>query len=224
MLGERLFTPDLWKPTRRGLAGGLALGLFIGFTPTMGVQVLLSGLAAYFLRVNIPVALVCSLVTNPFTAAVIYPLQYQLGVWLIGVPTPEQMEGVSLAMRGFVRYARPLWAGSLFVSAVAAVIGYVAGVALWNFIERTREAKISGVASCSRPDPSLRRARPVRAKFPSHSPSHERRARGTNRGANQRPGHLRDHRGSRAHRPGQRHHHGHRDGFHPAHQRVAHHL
>ena len=62
------------------------MGLFIGFTPTMGVQVVLAGLAAYFVRVHVPVAIAASLVTNPFTAAVIYPLQYQLGVWLIGVP------------------------------------------------------------------------------------------------------------------------------------------
>jgi uncharacterized protein (DUF2062 family) len=74
----------------------------------MGVQIVLAGLASFFLRVNVPVAIAASLVTNPFTAAVIYPLQYQCGVWLIGVPGAAELDGVSLAMRGFVRYARPL--------------------------------------------------------------------------------------------------------------------
>lgn len=141
ILGERLFDPELWKPTRRGLAGGLALGLFIGFTPTMGVQIILAGVAAYLLRVNVPVAIAASLVTNPFTAAVVYPLEYQLGVWLIGVPDSAELEGMTLAMRGFIRYGQPLWAGSLFIGTIAAVLGYVAGSALWTVTHRSREAR-----------------------------------------------------------------------------------
>ena len=141
VLGERLFSPELWKLTQRGLAGGLALGLFIGFTPTMGVQIVLAGLAAYFVRVNVPVAIAASLVTNPFTAAVIYPLEFQLGVWLIGAPDLAELEGVSLAMRGFVRYARPLWVGSLVVGAVAALLGYGIGSALWAATQRARQVR-----------------------------------------------------------------------------------
>ncbi len=75
LLGDKLFARELWKPSRETIARGLALGLFIGFTPTMGIQIILTGLAAYFLKVNIPIALAGSLVTNPFTAGIVYPLR-----------------------------------------------------------------------------------------------------------------------------------------------------
>ena len=90
LLGERLFPRELWKPSRKTCAGGLAPELFIGCTPTMGAQVVLAVLAGYFLKLNIPMALAGSLVTNPFTAAMVYPLEYQLGVWLVGVRAARQ--------------------------------------------------------------------------------------------------------------------------------------
>jgi hypothetical protein len=44
-------------------------------------------------------------------------------------------------MRGFVRYACPLWTGSLIVAAIAALFGYVIGFALWTAMRRAREAR-----------------------------------------------------------------------------------
>ena len=131
-LGERLFAPELWRPARREVAAGLAVGLFIGFTPTMGVQILLAAAAAYLLRVNIPAALVGALVTNPFTAPVIYQLEYQLGVWLVGVPEPRELEGYGGALRNFARHAKPLWAGSLVAGGVNAALSYMLVLLLWR--------------------------------------------------------------------------------------------
>ena len=124
MLGERLFRPELWALAGPGVAKGLALGLFIGCTPTMGVQILLCGAAAFLLRVNVPLALLGSLVSNPLTAPILYPLEYKLGVWLVGSPEASELEGFSGAMRNFVYYARPLWAGSLLLGAVLSAVGY----------------------------------------------------------------------------------------------------
>jgi uncharacterized protein (DUF2062 family) len=131
-LGERLFAPALWLPSQHEVAAGLALGLFIGFTPTMGAQILLTAAAAYALRVNIPAALAGTFVSNPFTAPLIYPLEYHLGVWLVGVPEPSELEGYVGAMRSFARHAKPLWAGSLLMGAAAAALAYGLVVLLWR--------------------------------------------------------------------------------------------
>ncbi|MEO8354039.1 MAG: DUF2062 domain-containing protein [Chthoniobacteraceae bacterium] len=141
VLGERLFDPELWKFTRHSVAGGLAVGLFIAFTPTMGVQIVLSALAAYFLRVNIPIAAACAFVTNPVTAPIIYPLQLKLGVWLVGVPTPDELANYSITMRGFARYGRPLGAGGLFVGAVAGLIGWFTAHAFASLRHKARAAR-----------------------------------------------------------------------------------
>lgn len=139
LLGEKLFAAALWKPSRQTIAGGLALGLFIGLTPTMGAQIVLAGIAAYFLKVNIPMALAGSLVTNPFTAAIIYPLEYQFGVWLVGVPEPRELEGYTGMLRNFARYAKPLWIGSLVTGSVAAALAYGLVTLLWKEAVHLRE-------------------------------------------------------------------------------------
>lgn len=145
VLGEKLFAHELWKPTRKTFAGGLALGLFIGCTPTMGAQIILAAVAAYFLRLNIPIALAGSLITNPFTAAIIYPLEYQLGVWLVGVPEPRELEGYSGMLRNFARYAKPLWIGSLVAGGALAALAYGLASLFWvetaHLTERHRRKK-----------------------------------------------------------------------------------
>lgn len=140
-IGEGIFAPELWRPTRREIAGGLALGVFIGLTPTMGAQIVLAGAAAFLLKVNVPMALAGSLVTNPFTAPVIYPLEYRLGVWLIGPPEPAEWEAYSGMLSSFVRYAKPLWAGSLVVAGVAAAVVYGLVMLLWVETRHRRERK-----------------------------------------------------------------------------------
>ena len=124
VLGEGLFRHELWALTEPELCKGFALGLFIGCTPTMGVQIALAGAAAFFLRVNVPIALLATLISNPVTAPILYPLEYKLGVWLVGIPEGPTVEGVSGAFGSFVRYARPLWAGSFVTAAVCSAVGY----------------------------------------------------------------------------------------------------
>ena len=139
LVGDRLFAPELWAPMRDTVAKGLALGVFIGMTPTMGAQIIITGIAAIILRVNIPIALAGSLVTNPFTAPVLYPLQYKLGVWLVGSPDVEELRGYTGMMRAFVRYAKPLWTGSLFFSAAGASLAYGVVMLVWGEVRHLRK-------------------------------------------------------------------------------------
>ncbi len=142
LVGDRLFRHELWAfDSRRGIAGGLALGIFIGCTPTMGVQVVLCSVAAYLLRVNIPLAIIGTLISNPFTAPILYPLEYKLGLWLVGMPPASEFEGLSGALRSFMRYARPLWAGALVAGGVLGVVGYAVGVGIWLVTKAMRPGK-----------------------------------------------------------------------------------
>lgn len=133
-LGERIFHPNLWRPTRHGIAGGLAVGVFVAMTPTIGIQMVLACLAAYFLRVNIPIAIAACWITNPATIPIIYPLQFQLGKALVGVPDPEELRHYQGIVRGFYHYARPMFVGSLIPSIVLSALSYVITYGLWNLI------------------------------------------------------------------------------------------
>ena len=61
-----LMHPNLWHLNRRSVSGGFAVGLFAGLVPGP-LQMLTAALLAVPLRVNLPVALVTTLYTNPVT-------------------------------------------------------------------------------------------------------------------------------------------------------------
>ncbi len=143
IIGEKLFDPCLWKPSRNSLAGGIALGVFISLTPTVGAQMIISGLAAYFLRVNIPVAVACAWITNPVTIPIIYPLEYKLGIFLFGTPDPGELSAYAGPIKSFIKYAKPLWLGCLVSSSILAVLSYVSSYAAWNYIEKVLHRNIS---------------------------------------------------------------------------------
>lgn len=75
--------PRLWHWSRRGVATGVAIGLFFGLLIPIA-QIPLSAAGAILLRANVPAAAASTLVTNPVTFAPIYYAAYQLGAWVTG--------------------------------------------------------------------------------------------------------------------------------------------
>lgn len=121
---------------------GLALGTFIALTPTMGAQLMIAGVSAYLLRVNLPIAMAACLITNPFSAPFVYGAQYQLGIWLVGLPPPSEMEGYSGVLRAAMRHGKPLWVGSLVAGAAGALLSYVLVNALWPKYEQLQQLRV----------------------------------------------------------------------------------
>lgn len=77
-LGPSLFHPRLWHLSRRGLAMGMALGVFFGLLIPIA-QIPFSAAAAVALRANVPAAVASTLVTNPITFGPVYYLAWQVG-------------------------------------------------------------------------------------------------------------------------------------------------
>lgn len=77
-LGPLLRRPRLWRWSRRGVAMGVALGIFFGLLIPVA-QIPLSVGAAVLLRANVPAAAVSTLVTNPLTFGPLYYAAYKLG-------------------------------------------------------------------------------------------------------------------------------------------------
>lgn len=82
-LGPRLHHPRLWHVNRRGIAMGIAIGIFFGLLIPVA-QILFAALIALLLRANIPAAVGSTLITNPFTFAPVYYVAYRLGAWMLG--------------------------------------------------------------------------------------------------------------------------------------------
>lgn len=72
--------------TPQSLALAFGIGMFVAFTPTIGLQMVISGLIAWILRINKPVAIAVVWISNPITTVPIFVPCYLLGALLMGQP------------------------------------------------------------------------------------------------------------------------------------------
>ena len=85
-LGPALHHPRLWHLSRRGVALGVAIGIFFGLLIPIA-QIPMSAAVAVALRANVPSAMASTLVTNPVTFPPVYYAAWKLGGWLLGEDT-----------------------------------------------------------------------------------------------------------------------------------------
>lgn len=96
-LGPALHHPRLWHVRRKGVALGLALGVFFGLMLPVA-QIPGSAAAAVVLRANLPMAVASTLVTNPVTFGPIYYAAYRLGVAILGKEHADDPEATAALM------------------------------------------------------------------------------------------------------------------------------
>lgn len=87
-LGPALYHPRLWRMSRKGVALGVAIGIFFGFLIPIA-QIPFSAALAVALRANLPVAMASTLVTNPVTFGPVYYAAYHVGRAVLGTPASE---------------------------------------------------------------------------------------------------------------------------------------
>jgi len=97
-LGPRLQNPRLWHMSRKGIALGLALGVFFGLLIPIA-QIPASATLAVLLRANVPVAVASTLVTNPVTFGPVYYAAYKVGQQLLQEEAPNTEELQTLLER-----------------------------------------------------------------------------------------------------------------------------
>ncbi len=84
------------RSTPRAIAGGLGLGTFIAFTPTVGIQLILAFMFATLFNMNRPAAIIPVWITNPVTVAPIYTFNYWLGSKIWAGPPLSDVSGLFL--------------------------------------------------------------------------------------------------------------------------------
>jgi len=136
-----LLHPRLWHVNRRSAAGGFAAGLFCGLFPAP-FQMLGAAICAILFRINLPIAILTTLYTNPVTFVPLYIFAFWIGNRLVGdgstfVPPPEFDFGAigawltaSIAWLGHL--GLPLVVGVALLATVFAATGYLAVRIAWR--------------------------------------------------------------------------------------------
>lgn len=136
-----LLHPRLWHLNRHSAAGAVAVGLFCGLIPGP-LQIIGAAVCALAFRVNLPLAILVTLYTNPFTIVPLYILAYQIGRLLIGEMSgfiaPPAFNATDFvawtaAMQSWMlSAAKPLSIGLIVLACSLSVIGYVTTRAAWR--------------------------------------------------------------------------------------------
>ena len=140
-LAPYLADPKLWCWSRRGVAMGVAIGLFIGFLIPIA-QILLAAAAAVVLRANVPIAAAGTFVTNPFTVPPIYYGAYQLGAWATGTSATAAVSWADpfSVMESLGSIGLPLFTGLAITASFAAAASYllISRAWIWHVAAKRR--------------------------------------------------------------------------------------
>jgi len=138
---DSLLHPRLWHLNRHSAAGAVAAGLACGLIPGP-FQMLGAAVCALVFRINLPLAMLVTLYTNPFTIVPLYLLAYQIGRLALGDSNgfvappafnPTDFVAWSSAMQTWMlSVAQPLGIGLLLLAAGLAVSGYFAVKLAWR--------------------------------------------------------------------------------------------
>ncbi|MBC9071955.1 DUF2062 domain-containing protein [Thauera sp. CAU 1555] len=137
-----LLHPRLWHLNRHSAAGAVAVGLFCGLVPGP-LQMLSAAVACVLLRVNLPLALITTLYSNPFTIVPLYLVAYAIGSLATngtvdGFVEPPELSGMNIAawagelldwMGGL---GKPLAVGLVLLASGLSAAGYFGVKAAWR--------------------------------------------------------------------------------------------
>jgi len=142
--------PRLWHWSRRGVAIGVAVGVFFGLLIPVA-QIPLAAVASVVLRANIPAAAASTLVTNPVTFAPVYYAAYHLGVWVTGangsmhehVHNPPETDPDAGLWQRIADLGMPLIVGLAISATVAGLLCYALISFGWYlYVKRKRRRQI----------------------------------------------------------------------------------
>jgi len=126
--------------TPHRIALGVAVGIFVTWTPTIGLQMILTVLISALLRANKFVGVPFVWISNPLTLVPVYWPSYLIGCWLLGGDYSYQrfltamhkamtfgggwFASISNWWEATIELFWPLWIGSLLVALILGTLTY----------------------------------------------------------------------------------------------------
>ncbi len=136
LLPASVFSPELWRWERHGVATGAAWGVMMAFAP-LPMQTLFAALACIWRRANLPIGIASCWVSIPGYQLIIWPLQWWVGALLLqplgcgsGVSFERIAEAVQHYQEGWEAVVAPLRDISVPLMAVELLVGCLLTCAL----------------------------------------------------------------------------------------------
>lgn len=127
LLGNTIFRRELWQFKPHLMAGGVAVGVFIAFTPTCGVQMIIAAALCVLLGVNLPLSAVSTWITNYISSPIIYYWCFRLGAYILNLDitwTKSTHDILSMPTRRLMEVIPALWVGGIIIGGIGALVSY----------------------------------------------------------------------------------------------------
>jgi uncharacterized protein (DUF2062 family) len=147
------------RDTPEAIAGGVAIGLFFGFTPLFGLKTVGAILLAWLTRSNIIAAVLAGTMHDlalPFMP-VVFRWEYDIGFWLLSNPHhwPQRLSRAGMRLHQwrnwttFLTVGKPLLLGSVILGAPVALVSFVLTRSLVSRHQRKKAAHAAAAAAKS---------------------------------------------------------------------------
>ncbi len=134
--GTWLKHPNLWHLNRASVAGGVAVGMIGALVPGP-VQMLSAALLAIIFRVNLPVAVATTLISNPLTWPFIILAALAIGEFLLGTEATAPPIDLQFDWSDWTAFLPEFWhwllslgeaflLGEIVLAGILALLGYAA--------------------------------------------------------------------------------------------------
>jgi uncharacterized protein (DUF2062 family) len=133
----------------REIALGFALGIFIGMTPTMGIQMPIAVFFAAMLKWSKISAAFGVWITNPFTSPFIYGLTYVVGAKVLGLKTAMRLpdDFTWIIVKDMLKNAPAIFGaltvGAILIGLPLAILSYFLSFAAVNKYQQSIKTKVA---------------------------------------------------------------------------------
>lgn len=139
-MAHRFLRSDLWRFNRRSVPRGVALGIFSGFILPVG-QIPLAAFLALPLRANVPVSVISTFITNPFTFPFWIWVANRIGTFVLRLDAETHGEPIQTQLNSWMgewlywlmAQAGAAAFGMLLLAVVGSALGFVLSTWFWNW-------------------------------------------------------------------------------------------
>jgi len=134
IFGPAVLQPNLWHINKKSVSRGFAIGAFCAFIPIPGVQMILAAFLSITFAANLPLSVILTWISNPFTYAPIIYFALKIGkIFIETGANYEIVEDDVGVISNLIHIWEPLVIGSLLLAVIGSLSSYIFIRLYWRY-------------------------------------------------------------------------------------------
>jgi|TARA_B100000902_G_scaffold260987_1_gene247238 uncharacterized protein (DUF2062 family) len=131
IFGPAVLQPNLWHINKKSVSRGFAIGAFCAFLPIPGQMIIAAFLSITF-AANLPISVILTWISNPFTYTPIFYFAYKIGKIIINADINVDEKEIDI-LSNIKDIWEPLLLGSIILAIIGSIISYILIRVYWRY-------------------------------------------------------------------------------------------